>query len=69
MTDTPGPKRLTRSSDNRMIAGVAGGIGKYLGVDATLIRVLIVALTLFGGGGLVLYVICWILMKDEFSQT
>lgn len=65
MSDTPDYKRLTRSTDERMIAGVAGGIAKYLGVDPVLVRVLFVALALFGGGGLVLYVICWVLMKED----
>lgn len=65
MSDTSDYKHLTRSKDERMIAGVAGGVAKYLGVDPVLVRVLFVALTLLGGGGLVLYVICWMLMKEE----
>lgn len=65
MSDTSDFKRLTRSKDERMIAGVCGGVAKYLGLDPVLVRVLFVALALFGGGGLVLYVICWVLMKEE----
>jgi phage shock protein PspC (stress-responsive transcriptional regulator) len=59
------PKRLTRSKTDRMVAGVAGGIAHYVGVDPVLIRVIFVALALFGGGGLLLYLICWILMPEE----
>lgn len=58
-------KRLTRSRDERMIAGVAGGIARYAGVDPVVVRILFVVLTLFGGGGAVLYLICWILMKED----
>jgi phage shock protein C len=57
-------KRLTRSKD-RMVAGVAGGIAQYLGVDPVLVRIIFVALALFGGGGIVLYLICWLLMPEE----
>lgn len=65
MNDSSDFKRLTRSTDDRMIAGVCGGVAKYLGLDHTLVRVLFVALALFGGGGLILYIICWVLMKED----
>ncbi len=51
----PGPRRLTRSSKDRMLGGVAGGIGRYFGIDPTLVRIGLVALALFGGTGLVVY--------------
>jgi phage shock protein PspC (stress-responsive transcriptional regulator) len=59
-------KRLYRSRTNRVIAGVAGGLGEYFGVDATIIRIIWVLLALPGGlPGIVLYIIFWILMPLE----
>jgi phage shock protein C len=59
-------KRLYRSRDDRMIAGVAGGIAQYLNIDPTLVRVAFVALTLAGGGtGLLAYLILAIVMPLE----
>ncbi len=58
-------KRLTRSVDDRMIAGVAAGIAHYLGVDPTLVRLIFAGSLLFGGAGLVLYVILWLIMPES----
>ena len=60
----PGPRRLTRSVDDRVIAGVCGGFAAYAGIDANLIRIAMVALTLFGGTGLVLYLVAWLLLPQ-----
>ena len=56
------PRKLYRSESNRMVAGVCGGLAEYFNVDATLIRVLFVVLTVFGGAGLVLYLLMWIIV-------
>ncbi|RKT52286.1 PspC domain-containing protein [Saccharothrix australiensis] len=59
-------KKLRRSRDDRMVAGVCGGVAKLLGVDAALLRILLVAATLFGfGAGALLYLAAWILMPEE----
>jgi phage shock protein C len=58
------PRRLVRSRDDRVIAGVCGGLGEYLGVDAVLIRIAALILVFAGGAGIVLYVIGWIAMPD-----
>ncbi len=59
-------KRLTRSVKDRMIGGVCGGIGEYLGVDPTAIRVAYALLTLFTAFcGIILYPILWIIMPQE----
>jgi phage shock protein C len=56
-------KRLTRSKTERMIFGVCGGMGEYLGIDPTLVRLAFALLTLFSGGiGLVLYIILTIIV-------
>jgi phage shock protein PspC (stress-responsive transcriptional regulator) len=48
-----------------MIAGVAAGLADYLGVDAALVRIGFVALTLMGGVAVPLYVAGWLLIPDE----
>lgn len=57
-------KRLYRSRDNRMIAGVCGGIGEYFNIDPTLIRLLLLFLTIWGGGGVVVYFIAWLIIPE-----
>ncbi|HEX7815512.1 PspC domain-containing protein [Dyella sp.] len=54
-------KRLTRSN-NKMVAGVCGGLAQYLGWDATIVRILWIVLTLMGGSGVLIYVILWLVM-------
>ena len=49
-------KRLYKSQYDRMIGGVAGGIAEYLKVDATIIRIAFVLMSLFGGTGLIIYI-------------
>lgn len=59
------PPRLRRSRDDKIIAGVCGGLGRYLGVDPVLVRIAFVVLALAGGGGVLLYVAAWILVPEE----
>src|SRR2546423_2011304 len=61
----PEPKRLVRTTDDRVIAGVAGGLGRYFGVDPVLFRVGLIALVFLGGAGVVLYGVAWLLVPDE----
>ncbi len=68
MTDQPAARQLRRSADDRMLAGVAGGIARYLGADVTLVRVIIAALTLLNGLGLVLYVAAWLLIPEDGEE-
>jgi phage shock protein C len=58
------PRKLYRSETQRMIAGVCGGLAEYFNVDATLIRVLFLILAVFGGSGLVIYLVMWIIVPD-----
>jgi phage shock protein PspC (stress-responsive transcriptional regulator) len=48
-----------------MLAGVCAGLADYLGVDVTLLRVIVAVLSVFGGAGLILYIIAWLLMPNE----
>jgi phage shock protein C len=58
------PRKLYRSRNQRMLAGVCGGLAEYFKVDATLIRVLFLVLAVFGGTGLVIYVVMWLIVPD-----
>ena len=60
-------RRLYRSSDDKMVAGIAGGLAAYLGVDAVLVRLAFVALVLAGGAGVLLYLIGWLVIPVEGS--
>jgi phage shock protein C len=60
---------LRRSRDGAMLAGVAAGLADYFGVDVTLVRIGIVALTLIGGAGVPLYVAAWLLIPEEGSEV
>jgi len=57
--------RVYRSRKQRMIAGVAGGLAEYFEVDVTLIRLLWVLVALCVGGGLVAYLIAWLLIPER----
>jgi len=52
-----------------MLAGVAAGVADYFEVDATLVRIGFVALTLLGGAGVPLYVAAWLLIPEEGSEV
>ena len=58
-------KRLYRSESNRMIAGVAGGLGAYFANDPTIVRLGFVALAFLGGSGIVAYLVAWIIVPPE----
>lgn len=59
-----GPRRLLRSRDDRVIGGVAAGLGTYLGIDPVIVRLVFVVLALAGGGGILAYVIAWIVIPE-----
>lgn len=60
----PTRPQLRRSSTDRMIGGVSGGLAEYSGIDAVLWRVGFVGLTLAGGAGVVLYLLLWVLVPS-----
>ena len=57
-------KRLYRSNTNKKIAGVCGGLGRYLNIDPTIIRVLWAILALFYGSGVLIYLICAFIIPE-----
>lgn len=67
-TQQPPPStrpRLERLRDERAIAGVASGVARYLGIDVAWVRIGFVVAALFGGSGVLLYVIGWLAMPEE----
>ena len=62
------PRLLRRRSDDRVIGGVASGLGDFLNVDPLLIRIGFVGLMVFGGLGLLLYVGAWLLVPDDTTD-
>ncbi|MEV0704433.1 PspC domain-containing protein [Saccharopolyspora sp. NPDC050389] len=64
-TESP-VRKFRRSREDAMIAGVCSGTAQGLNVDATILRVLLVAATLLGfGAGIVIYLVCWVLVPQE----
>ena len=65
-----GPERpaLRRPYQDRMLAGVASGLGRYFGVDPTLVRIAFVVLTVVGGAGIPLYLAGLLLIPEEGSD-
>ncbi len=58
-------KYLYRSKSDSVIAGVCGGLGDYFNTDPIIFRILFVLAILFGGGGLLVYIILWIAVPEE----
>lgn len=58
-------KKLYRSEKNKVIGGVAGGLGEYLGIDPILIRILFLISILGGGFGIFVYLVMWLLIPSK----
>jgi phage shock protein PspC (stress-responsive transcriptional regulator) len=61
----PGSRRLTRRTDQKVVAGVCAGLGEHFDIDPVLFRVAFVVLALLGGAGVLLYILLWILLPPE----
>ncbi len=61
-------KKLRRSLTDKKIAGVCGGLAEYFGVDSTVVRIIFLFLLIFCGGGLLLYLIVWLLTPEQYSE-
>jgi phage shock protein C len=59
------PRRLYRDRRDRMIGGVCGGLGKYFGIDPTVLRILFVLGVLLAGHGLLIYLVLLVLVPEE----
>ena len=61
----PVPRRLTRSSSDKVLAGVAGGLGRYFDIDPIIFRIGFVVLTIAGGAGVLAYLAAWVLVPED----
>jgi phage shock protein C len=62
-------KTFYRSRLNRIIGGVCGGLSERLNFDVSIIRLIFVLLALFGGGGLLIYIVLWIIVPERPWDT
>ena len=58
-------KRLVRTRDDSVLAGVCGGFGQYFNLDSALVRLLWVFFTIFGGSGVLAYIVAVFIIPDE----
>ncbi|MFQ5707352.1 MAG: PspC domain-containing protein [bacterium] len=63
------PRRLYRSLENRMIAGVCGGFAEYFKIDPTVMRVLWVIAGFLNGFGILAYIVSWLVVSDNPQQA
>lgn len=61
-------RTLYRSEENRVIGGVAGGLGEYFEIDPTIVRLIFVLVTVFGGSGLLVYLLLWIFIPSKSAS-
>lgn len=60
-------KQLTRNPNDKIIAGVAGGLADYFGIDATIVRIVFLLMLLPGGISPLVYVLLWVVMPERAS--
>lgn len=68
-TTQTAPKKLYRKVSDKMIAGVCSGIADYFNLDPTLMRLIFVLMLVFGGHGLLIYIVLWIIVPEEGKVT
>jgi phage shock protein C len=61
--------RLVRSNNDRVFAGVCGGLARYFGIDSAIVRLVFVLAVVFGGISPLIYVVLWIVMPQENPST
>ena len=61
-------QRITRSKSDRLLTGVCGGVADYFSIDSTMVRLIWTFFTLFGGSGLLAYIIAIFLIPDSNFQ-
>lgn len=63
-------KKLTRSSDDKWLAGVCGGLAEYTGIDANLVRLVVAVTTVLGAGSVAIaYLVAWVIMPKPAPST
>jgi phage shock protein PspC (stress-responsive transcriptional regulator) len=66
---SPNFSSLRRSSTNKVLAGVAGGLGEFFNIDPTIIRIIFILLTVFSGSGILIYLILWLIMPSDKTTS
>jgi phage shock protein PspC (stress-responsive transcriptional regulator) len=66
--DQAGPPPLCRPFHDRMLAGVASGVARYLDIDVTVVRIVLAVLAVVGGVGVPIYLAGWLLIPDEGAE-
>jgi phage shock protein C len=61
--------KIVRSESDRMIAGVCGGIAAYFDIDASIVRLIFIAVILLGGSGILAYLILWFILPNEHETN
>ena len=69
LEDETKAKKMYRDTGNRVIGGVASGLAAFWGIDTTVVRVLFIGMTVFGGLGMVIYIIMWIALPEAKTIT
>ena len=62
-------KKLTRDTQNKKLAGVCSGLAKYFDMDPTIMRIIFVCCVVFGGFGLLLYLILALIMPSDETEA
>ena len=63
------PRRLYRATNDKILGGVCAGLGSYLKLDPAIVRILFVLITVFGGFGLLLYIVLWAVLPTKAIAT
>ena len=58
-------KKLYKNKQNKILCGVCAGLGEYLNLDPTIVRLIWVLITLFAGAGLLAYIICALVFPEK----
>ena len=62
---SPAAARLYRSRDQKIVAGICGGLGEYFAIDPVWFRIGFVVLTLGGGSGILVYLLMWLIVPES----
>jgi len=58
-------KKLYRSEIDKIVGGVCGGLAEYFGIDSAIVRLVFVLILVYGGSGLLVYIILWIVLPTQ----
>ena len=68
MNDVTG-KRLYRSREGRIVAGVCAGLADYFGIDANFVRLVFAGFTIVAGMGILLYLVAWLIVPEQGESS